>query len=136
MRSVDVYTVYWCAVDWTQSLLSPDLMTWLAALPQGPKTAQGVICIHCVFFFFSSRRRHTRCSRDWSSDVCSSDLGLDGSPQSFHGLKIGLALSRALNRPLQAIAVYDPYLHYAMFNGIVGVLNEKEIGRASCRERV
>src|SRR2546422_6901395 len=28
------------------------------------------------FFFFSSRRRHTRCSRDWSSDVCSSDLGL------------------------------------------------------------
>src|SRR2546429_5008736 len=28
-----------------------------------------------VFFFFSSRRRHTRCSRDWSSDVCSSDLG-------------------------------------------------------------
>src|SRR3989449_5893683 len=29
-----------------------------------------------VFFFFSSRRRHTRCSRDWSSDVCSSDLTL------------------------------------------------------------
>src|SRR2546429_576604 len=28
-----------------------------------------------IFFFFSSRRRHTRCSRDWSSDVCSSDLG-------------------------------------------------------------
>src|SRR5256884_6423031 len=33
------------------------------------------ICIlYVVFFFFSSRRRHTRCSRDWSSDVCSSDL--------------------------------------------------------------
>src|SRR3989449_10235827 len=29
---------------------------------------------HLCFFFFSSRRRHTRCSRDWSSDVCSSDL--------------------------------------------------------------
>src|SRR5215813_10117443 len=29
------------------------------------------------FFFFSSRRRHTRCGRDWSSDVCSSDLGHD-----------------------------------------------------------
>src|SRR6266852_8561198 len=28
-----------------------------------------------VLFFFSSRRRHTRCYRDWSSDVCSSDLG-------------------------------------------------------------
>src|SRR2546422_11074605 len=27
-----------------------------------------------ALFFFSSRRRHTRCSRDWSSDVCSSDL--------------------------------------------------------------
>ena len=52
-------------------------------------------------------------------------VGLDGSPQSFHGLKIGLALSKALNRPVQALAVYDPYLHYAMFNGIVGVLSEK-----------
>src|SRR6266498_5233544 len=30
--------------------------------------------LFCVFFFFSSRRRHTRCGRDWSSDVCSSDL--------------------------------------------------------------
>src|SRR5690554_424904 len=29
---------------------------------------------HSYFFFFSSRRRHTRCGRDWSSDVCSSDL--------------------------------------------------------------
>src|SRR6266542_2848821 len=27
-----------------------------------------------IIFFFSSRRRHTRCYRDWSSDVCSSDL--------------------------------------------------------------
>src|SRR3989442_10116662 len=31
--------------------------------------------IRLFFFFFSSRRRHTRCGRDWSSDVCSSDLG-------------------------------------------------------------
>src|SRR5208282_6276804 len=30
--------------------------------------------LHFFFFFFSSRRRHTRCYRDWSSDVCSSDL--------------------------------------------------------------
>src|SRR5690625_6116394 len=28
----------------------------------------------CILFFFSSRRRHTRWPRDWSSDVCSSDL--------------------------------------------------------------
>src|SRR3989449_2203270 len=33
------------------------------------------------FFFFSSRRRHTRCSRDWSSDVCSSDLAPSGKPE-------------------------------------------------------
>src|SRR5699024_12222015 len=39
--------------------------------------------LHCIsttthwswLFFFSSRRRHTRSKRDWSSDVCSSDLG-------------------------------------------------------------
>src|SRR3989337_810383 len=31
------------------------------------------------FFCFSSRRRHTRCYRDWSSDVCSSDLSANGS---------------------------------------------------------
>src|SRR5215813_2444796 len=30
--------------------------------------------MYVCFFFFSSRRRHTRCGRDWSSDVCSSDL--------------------------------------------------------------
>src|SRR3989449_8350656 len=36
---------------------------WQVLAPTGSK-----------FFFFSSRRRHTRCSRDWSSDVCSSDL--------------------------------------------------------------
>jgi nucleotide-binding universal stress UspA family protein len=52
-------------------------------------------------------------------------VGLDGSPQSFHGLKLGIGLARGLGRPLHAVAVYDPYLHYAMFNGIVGVLNEK-----------
>src|SRR5256884_3262006 len=33
-----------------------------------------VLAYLLCFFFFSSRRRHTRCSRDWSSDVCSSDL--------------------------------------------------------------
>src|SRR5690349_24982143 len=32
------------------------------------------MCSILVFFFFSSRRRHTRSLRDWSSDVCSSDL--------------------------------------------------------------
>src|SRR5687768_17698736 len=36
-------------------------------------------------FFFSSRRRHTRCSRDWSSDVCSSDLDA-GLEVAVHGV--------------------------------------------------
>src|SRR5690349_22251688 len=34
-----------------------------------------MLCVF-FFFFFSSRRRHTRSLRDWSSDVCSSDLAL------------------------------------------------------------
>src|SRR5262245_66444044 len=38
-------------------------------------------------FFFSSRRRHTRCLSDWSSDVCSSDL---------HHLRAGHGLCEAL----------------------------------------
>src|SRR2546429_5405559 len=38
--------------------------------PQGAPAGRCAVCS----FFFSSRRRHTRCSRDWSSDVCSSDL--------------------------------------------------------------
>src|SRR5204863_886471 len=40
-------------------------MVWFGAPARG-----GVLS----FFFFSSRRRHTRSLRDWSSDVCSSDL--------------------------------------------------------------
>src|SRR5690349_22187429 len=38
-----------------------------------------MIRLFCFFFFFSSRRRHTRSLRDWSSDVCSSDLQADVS---------------------------------------------------------
>src|SRR5699024_11990247 len=37
-----------------------------------------VCYITIIFFFFSSRRRHTRSKRDWSSDVCSSDLATGG----------------------------------------------------------
>src|SRR5262245_64805352 len=36
-------------------------------------TVHELLVVSC--FFFSSRRRHTRCLSDWSSDVCSSDLG-------------------------------------------------------------
>src|SRR5258705_8948244 len=37
-----------------------------------------LVVIVAIFFFFSSRRRHTRCLSDWSSDVCSSDLCIQG----------------------------------------------------------
>src|SRR5690554_7228561 len=40
------------------------------------------------FFFFSSRRRHTRCGRDWSSDVCSSDLEKIGYKQNTAALQV------------------------------------------------
>src|SRR3712207_333933 len=42
-----------------------------------------------VVFFFSSRRRHTRYWRDWSSDVCSSDLRADGSSRFAKGHRWG-----------------------------------------------
>src|SRR5699024_11731256 len=39
-----------------------------------------------VLFFFSSRRRHTRSKRDWSSDVCSSDLVYQGIRNNLNGV--------------------------------------------------
>src|SRR5205085_4897050 len=39
--------------------------------------------IHCMHFFFSSRRRHTRFDCDWSSDVCSSDLVAVTGPGAY-----------------------------------------------------
>src|SRR5256886_12938829 len=39
-------------------------------------------CYRVTFFFFSSRRRHTRFDCDWSSDVCSSDLGVSHAAPS------------------------------------------------------
>src|SRR2546429_2503511 len=44
-------------------------------------------------FFFSSRRRHTRCSRDWSSDVCSSDLSARFG-QGWRNLSVGVVASQ------------------------------------------
>src|SRR5690606_39819608 len=48
-----------------------------------------------VLFFFSSRRRHTRFSRDWSSDVCSSDLCLAGQAKQAAGQVAGTAAEQA-----------------------------------------
>src|SRR5204862_5542660 len=88
-------------------------------------------------FFFSSRRRHTRSLRDWSSDVCSSDLLL---------LDLEHHLTRA--RPVRRGA---PRRHAQDITPIVrrrtrgretvpryeeAVGHRPKIGRASCRERV
>src|SRR2546430_11281639 len=44
------------------------------------------MCFLWLFFFFSSRRRHTRFDCDWSSDVCSSDLPCVAASPCSHGL--------------------------------------------------
>src|SRR6266496_1682781 len=71
-------------------------------------------CWFFFFFFFSSRRRHTRSLRDWSSDVCSSDLSgilrrsqldgsYDGSPANF--------VASGGTAALQGLATSEPYLY-------------------------
>src|SRR5437016_14032587 len=65
-----------------------------------------------VFFFFSSRRRHTRLVSDWSSDVCSSDLYLSA------WVSLG-RVSREQGKSDDAIEA----------------LSKAQIGRASCREK-
>ena len=52
-------------------------------------------------------------------------VGIDGSPQSFGALMTALDLARTFGKKVEAIAVYDPYLHYSVFNGIVNVLTEQ-----------
>ena len=52
-------------------------------------------------------------------------VAVDGSPYSFGGLKTGLAMGKALNKPVEAISAFDPYFHYAAFHSISGVLNEE-----------
>src|SRR5437763_10935817 len=74
------------------------------------------------FFFFSSRRRHTRYIGDWSSDVCSSDLGTQlAVVADEHDLGSGrLDVSEQANQV--GVACHPDLV--------------QEIGRASCRERV
>src|SRR5207247_4071149 len=87
-------------------------------------------------FLFSSRRRHTRSTRDWSSDVCSSDLlhVLDArrervAPRGFNGRgAIAVELPDGVDQCVDEGSVE---------RGIdVEVAAAVEIGRASCRERV
>ena len=52
-------------------------------------------------------------------------VGIDGSPQSFGAFMTAVDLARAFGKKVETIAVYDPYLHYSVFNGIVNVLTEQ-----------
>jgi nucleotide-binding universal stress UspA family protein len=52
-------------------------------------------------------------------------VGIDGSPQSFGALLTAIDLARRFGKRVEAISVYDPYLHYSVFNGVVNVLTEK-----------
>src|SRR5690606_40093132 len=93
--------------------------------------------LRVVCFFFSSRRRHTSFSRDWSSDVCSSDLYAVG------GQELGyLPGTEAEKMSPWAQAVFDTLgavvhenvVEEVVARGLLEVLPLK-IGRASCRER-
>src|SRR3989442_3344395 len=99
-----------------------------------------------IFFFFSSRSRHTRCERDWSSDVCSSDLERYGV--SVHQGGTYLATFRAIAKKyphksadqiLADLVKTTPGDEGKWFAAAkeAGLYDEAlEIGRASCRERV
>jgi len=52
-------------------------------------------------------------------------VGVDGSPQSFGALHTAFALAKKFGKRVEVIGVYDPYLHYLVFNGLVGTLTEK-----------
>src|SRR5690606_40911579 len=88
--------------------------------------------------FSSSRRRHTSFSRDWSSDVCSSDLGIrvfSASPiPSGTRLKVKGSPGSTQIR-INLTDVNHETLGYTMAQpGTVTVPPQIQIGRASCRE--
>src|SRR5207245_8505917 len=93
---------------------------------------------YMCWFFFSSRRRHTRCYRDWSSDVCSSDLSRCSPGRSaITGSAFRSAWLDA-DRVDQLIdANMDRESESESREQLAGgcTVKESEIGRASCRER-
>src|SRR5690606_40654422 len=92
-----------------------------------------------VSFFFSSRRRHTRFSRDWSSDVCSSDLSF----QTDNSLTLPISAPGSAGMEAAFANVLEPGDKVVVcVNGVFGqrmaanvMRMGGEIGRASCRER-
>src|SRR5207253_3802357 len=92
------------------------------------------------FFFFSSRRRHTRWPRDWSSDVCSSDL--DGSQTRDFVYVANVVHANLLAAHAPAARVAGQVFNVGSGHSVsVNELWDRvraltgEIGRASCRER-
>ncbi|MBI3077338.1 MAG: universal stress protein [Deltaproteobacteria bacterium] len=65
-------------------------------------------------------------------------VGIDGSPQALAGLESALVLGKAFGRPVEAVAVYDPSLHFTIFSGLVEVLSEqgKKLFRLKDQERL
>src|SRR5690349_23145389 len=89
-----------------------------------------LLCFFFFFFFFSSRRRHTRSLRDWSSDVCSSDL--DGGGAGLWPRQEVVRHHRGLRprrRHVRRVGAGDRRRR-------VRSEVHEQIGRASCRERV
>src|SRR5699024_11741943 len=91
-----------------------------------PEMLASTVDVSFLLFFFSSRRRHTRSKRDWSSDVCSSDLHELRAEREPLPLRPGphLLAGNALRRSCVPAA------------GVLALGLGAEIGRASCRERV
>src|SRR5699024_12157797 len=84
-------------------------------------------------FFFSSRRRHTRSKRDWSSDVCSSDLSWGSFFQWLKGRGLDgvkLIVGDKCLGMLEAVSEVLPGAKYQRCT-----VQFCQIGRASCRER-
>src|SRR5699024_11542898 len=94
------------------------------------------VCSHSdcfTFFFFSSRRRHTRSKRDWSSDVCSSDLDRYERGVPVMELEDGLLPKEGRTKETGTCVNFlpDPEIFE-----VTRFSAAEEIGRASCRERV
>src|SRR5690349_22186399 len=91
-----------------------------------------VVPLHFPPFFFSSRRRHTRSLRDWSSDVCSSDL-LARVDMALASLLGGMALANAGLGAVHGLAAPIGGM-FAAPHGSVCRSEERRVGK-ECRSR-
>src|SRR2546430_8916716 len=89
------------------------------------------------FFFFSSRRRHTRFDCDWSSDVCSSDLECTTTDTvALRKLRCHHFGNGSIFRLPAASSARQKSLGKLTESPQCSERADREIGRASCRERV